>query len=540
MAAVQNPPAEDPPRPDPDLLGDAARECALAMGPHAERFVLAAIFAGAALLFMVGLGGIDLWAPDEPRSGAIAEALRSGRHGPSGLILLHHNDVPYTQKPPLYFWLAAGFGSAFGRVDEWAARLPSALAGIASVGATFAIARLWRWPVPMAGLAAGLLATSFRFVFTARRAQLDVLLCAFELLAVAVFVLIETRRGGIEQARRQPLLLVALHAALGAAAPVKGPVGWLPLPVFAAALALGGRLAAFRALVPAWSWLFSLLPLALWITSASALAPSGFAAEAVGANVFARFFAGTSHARPFYYYAYQLPLDFLPWSLLWPCAIPAFARIVRPPPSAPGASDRRDPARLLAAWILVPLAFFTLSAGKRGLYLLPIFPALALATVLGFSAWLESRKTRAARKPVRAAARTIAAIAAIELAGAVLILPRLDAEKSPRPLAVAIARHRSVTRAAGDPAPEVGLHALRPLAGGLVYYGAGPIRSLANDEETRAFLAGGGRMLLLRARDFERLREPFALTQVEAFRSGKRALVLAQTAPDSPEGDGSP
>ena len=33
-------------------------------------------------------------------------------------------------------------------------------------------------------------------------------------------------------------------------------------------------------------------------------------------NLFGRFFAGTSHERPFYYYLYQFPLNFLPWFLL--------------------------------------------------------------------------------------------------------------------------------------------------------------------------------------------------------------------------------
>ena len=214
------------------------------------------------------------------------------------------NGEPYGQKPPLYFWLAAAFGLPFGRVGELAARLPSAVAGVASVAGTYWIGRLLRLPTAAAWLSAGLLATSIRFAFTARRAQLDVLLCAFELAAIALFLLIETRRGGVEAARRHPALLFGLHASLGAAALVKGPVGWLPLAVFAVYLAWEGRLAAYRNLVPAWSWLLSIGPLALWIVTATALAPEGFARDAVGTNVFARFFAGSSHARPFYYYAY--------------------------------------------------------------------------------------------------------------------------------------------------------------------------------------------------------------------------------------------
>lgn len=537
MAIVKKPPAQDDrpvaPNPHAPATPPAARSHALATGERrgaradrraGDRGAIFALLALASALFLTGLGAIDLWAPDEPRYGAIAEELRSGRHGPGGLVLLHLNDQPYDQKPPLYFWLAAAFGLPFGRVDEVAARLPSALAAVASVGLTFAVARLLGRPTAGAWLAAGLLATSFRFAFTARRAQLDVLLTAFELAAIALFLVLEMRRGGIEQARRHPGLIAALHLALGAAALVKGPVAWLPLLVFAAWLAWEGRLPAFRKLAPAWSWLLSLGPVCLWITAATALAPEGFARDAVGTNVFARFFSGTSHARPFYYYAYQLPLDGLPWSLLWPIALPLLVQAARDRrPAAASAAPPIDAraARFLAAWCLVPLVFFTLSAGKRGLYLLPIHPALALVSSLvvaiGSRDDAPSRRGSLRARPVAIA---IALVAVVELAVALLVLPRLDGEKSPRPIAAAIARH-------SEPSAKVGLYRLRPLEGAIPYYGGRAVASLASEDAAQAHLAGGDRLILMRTSDYEALRERLALEPVERFRSGRRALVLA-------------
>ena len=61
----------------------------------------------------------------------MAEEVRSFEHGPTGLVLLYLNGEPTDQKPPLYYWAAALFGVPGGRVTETAARLPSALAGIA-------------------------------------------------------------------------------------------------------------------------------------------------------------------------------------------------------------------------------------------------------------------------------------------------------------------------------------------------------------------------------------------------------------------------
>ena len=55
----------------------------------------AGLLLGACLLYGLGLGGLDLWAPDEPRYGAIAEELRSFRHGSSGLVLLRLKKARY-------------------------------------------------------------------------------------------------------------------------------------------------------------------------------------------------------------------------------------------------------------------------------------------------------------------------------------------------------------------------------------------------------------------------------------------------------------
>ena len=489
------------------------------------------VIGGTALLYGFGLGSNDLWTPDEPRYAAIAEELRSFRHGTRGLVLLHLNDVPYTQKPPLYFWLAAMFGLPFERVTELAARLPSAIAGVVSVGLTAWIGRLLlgRWTPALLG--AGLLATSFRFAFTARRAQLDVVLCGFELLAIALFVLLEVRRGGIEEARRSPGILFSLHAALGAAALVKGPVGWLPLAVFGGYLIWEGRSNAFRSLSPIWSRGLSAGPLALWALSAVTLAPAGFAEAAIGDNLLGRFFTGTSHARPIYYFLYQLPLDFLPWSLLLPIGITIAWRWTRSdPPSRGSAIGTGRAARFLLCWALVPLVFFSLSAGKRGVYLLPIFPALALLAALAAGFERSGSKGGLAILSKRSLIRAVGVVALVELLLFTALLPRLDEEKSLRPIALAAAQH-----AVGD--ERLGVLGMTPLEGGLTYYGGPPVVSLRRTEDLIEFLASGGHLVLLRSRHLAELQSRQLLQEVQSFRSGARRLSLARTSAFLPFGD---
>jgi len=526
MSPVQKPPAKSSPSPEQRFPWRPLSR---------DRRALLILIVAASLLYGLGLGRTDLWAPDEPRYGAIAEELRSGRHGVPGLVLLHLNDAPYTQKPPLYFWIAAAMGAPFERVHETAARLPSAIAGVLCIGLTVWIGRMLFARSMPAILAAGLLATSFRFAFTARRAQLDVLLTCFELAAIAIFLFLETRRDGIENARRSPLAIAGLHASLGAAALVKGPVGWLPLLVFSGYLAWEGRLRAFRAISPLWAWTLSLGPISIWILAAIALAPLGFAEAAVDENLIGRFFTGTSHARPFYYFAIQLPLDFLPWSLLLPFAIPVLWRwskmsSVKTDGRPARTSGNNSAARFLILWTIIPLVFFSLSAGKRGLYLLPIFPALALVGVLAGSRPRDTTLSSPLLSPIaiRRFTLAIAVIAGIELVGFTLALPRLDREKSPRPIAEAAA---SVARE-GE---SIGVYGMTPLEGGIAYYGAGPLVSLRDESQLRAFLDQGGRLVILRARHLDSLGSNLGLREVQSFRSGRRRLTLAQRTTATPQ-----
>ncbi|MDP7572975.1 MAG: glycosyltransferase family 39 protein, partial [Myxococcota bacterium] len=145
--------------------------------------LIAAVGLGVAALYLLGLGATDLWAPDEPRYAHVTDEIVTGGHGTAGLIVMHVDGEPYSEKPPLYFWLAAVASAPAGRVTEMSARLPSALAGLAAIALTAVLGR--RLLGPGAALwGAVVLATVFDFAFLARRARLDVLLT---LTAVTAF-----------------------------------------------------------------------------------------------------------------------------------------------------------------------------------------------------------------------------------------------------------------------------------------------------------------------------------------------------------------
>jgi 4-amino-4-deoxy-L-arabinose transferase-like glycosyltransferase len=512
------------------------------------RIEVAVLLFAAVVLLGTGLGATDLWAPDEPRYGQVAEELRAFERGPAGLVLLHLGNEPYSQKPPLYYWLAALVGQiTSGRVTETAARIPSALAGIATVLVTYAFARRL-FPGSRAALLSGaLLLTTFRFAHLARRVQLDVLLTLFEVVALLAFWRIDAdARAGVATSTRTRRLVVLLHACLGAAALTKGPVAWLPLLVIVAYLAWERRLGLLRIVVPPWAPLLSLAPLLVWIALATQLAPSGFFSEAVVTNLFERFYSAASHVRPFYYYLYQLPADFLPWTLLLPVAAVVGFREAR----RGGESGRAW--RLLAVWVLVPLLVFSSSSGKRGLYLLPVFPALAMMLGGAIDGWLSSRNefprwahrglaglgiagvagalavawnggieadayplfgvspraalafagagalglvaglvlTRHTRRPAALLEAAVLTVLATELVLFTVLYPAYDSQKSPRQVATLAA---SLT----SPGEAVGIFDDEGLAGGILYYGDRPVEILPRPNDVARFFDMGGRFVVL-------------------------------------------
>ena len=99
-------------------------------------------------------------------------------------------------------------------------------------------------------------------------------------------------------------------------------------------------------------------------------------------------------------------LDFMPWTLLWPLVAWISWREVLGPSASPGREELCR-WRFLLVWIALPLAFFSLSAGKRGLYLVPIYPALALlcgAALQRSLSWPSSARRQA--RPTSPASRS--------------------------------------------------------------------------------------------------------------------------------------
>lgn len=440
--------------------------------PRARRIVLVA----AAVLVFARLGATDVWPPDEPRYALVAEEIRSFENGWRGLVLLHLHGQPYTQKPPLFYWLAAAAGAPLGRVTETAARLPSALAGIATVAVVMAFGTLLGGRV-VGTLAGLLLVTTVDWSYRARTVQLDTLLALFETAALYAFWRIEAGRGE----RRTNVL--AMHGALGLAMLTKGPIGFLiPLLAIASYLGWQRRLRELPSLLPPAGLALAFGPVLAWLAASVALAPPGHFQVAVIENLFGRLGEGAAHQRPFWFYLEKFPPDLLPWLVLLPVAIGVGRRAL----AASAQSDARRAWRFLVAWIVSTLLFFSLTAGKRLRYLLPIEPAFALLFALTLRSWL------AGRKPV--AGRRLATFAGVVWVGQLVayagVLPALDPRQSPRAVADAVV-------ALAQPGERVGLYHAADIANGVTYYGGVAVEAFRGEEKLAAFLARGGGVLVM-------------------------------------------
>ena len=355
----------------------------------------------AAFLYLVALSATDLWTPDEPRYAQVArEMIESGDY-----IHLQVNGQPYTEKPPLFFWLVAGAARIAGGVDQYAVRLPSVLAALGTI--TLLIAFVRRRLGGRGALLAGMiLCASPQFFWLARSGHIDMLL-AFLVTAglLAFYRWHETRR---------PVHLLVLYGCLGLAALAKGPVGMLlPALAIVAFLAMTRQLALIRRMHPLIGLAAATAVALAWYVPAMSGSTQLEPGSVVLRQILGRLFHPDSHGVSIWYWPFYqviaLAWGLLPWSLLLPWA-GAWAWRRR---------DAKPQALFLLCWAGSILAFFTLIASKREIYILPMYAAAAGLV----AAWLEQAAAESTWKPLRGATFVYGGALAAIAAAAVVIGP---------------------------------------------------------------------------------------------------------------------
>lgn len=313
----------------------------------------------AVLLFFPGLGERDFWAPVEPRYAEIARVMFTKGEW----IVPTINGDLYTDKPILYFWLVLIASNIVGSVNEWTVRLPAALGALGVVLTTYVIGKEF-FNARIGFIAGAVLATSARFIWEARWAHVDMPFAFFLTLAMyfgARAILNKGSRSG----------MLTAYALLALAVLTKGLIGVvLPALIFFSFVIIKRDWwLLLQARLPMGILVF-LLVAAPWFVWVNSVTDGKWFEDFIYVHHIQRYMAGVGHRQPFHYYFITLPLDFLPWTAF---AMPALFvyKLER--------NSVNNPVFLLfLLWFAIVFLFFSLSDTKRDLYLLPLFPPLAL------------------------------------------------------------------------------------------------------------------------------------------------------------------
>jgi 4-amino-4-deoxy-L-arabinose transferase-like glycosyltransferase len=309
-------------------------------------------------------------------------------------ITPYFNGVTRFDKPPLIYWLMVIGFRIFG-VNEWGARMPSAIAGTALVGLVFYVLHSVRAAVISAAtpqaetsedskelnllpyIGSGMLALNLQMLFFGRTGYSDMLLNACFSGSLLCFFL------GYRQPLRNWTMkgwYLGFFALMGLGVLTKGPVAVvLPVAIVAFFTFLTGN---FQRVVRELPWLSgSLLAGAIalpWYWVVYQQNGEAFVKAFFGFHNLERFTQVVNqHAGPWYYHFVVLGAGLFPWSVALPAGLLYGLRLKA------DAGDRDRHLGVLAlAWFLVVMVFFAVSATKYITYSLPAVPAAAILIAL--------------------------------------------------------------------------------------------------------------------------------------------------------------
>jgi 4-amino-4-deoxy-L-arabinose transferase-like glycosyltransferase len=306
-------------------------------------------------------------------------------------------------------------------VSEFAARLPSALCALMTLGCTFAIGRR------LFGAGAGAwsavaLCSSLLFAMAGRAATPDSVLIACTTLAMTIYVLGTVRQAVITAPGSHSALaqegrwfpqrwstVAGMYAVMGLAVLAKGPIGVLmPCAVIGLFLLIMRLPADSPRPTNSVSWLqtmlrpfgprhfvatlWSMRPLTLIVVVTAVALPWYWAVGVATEGEFLRAFllehnlhratgVMEGHDGNFLFYPAAILIGFFPWSIF---AVP----LVLDVRAQQRSGQARHPGIVLATcWIAVYVTCFSVARTKLPNYITPCFPALALLTGNYVSRW---------------------------------------------------------------------------------------------------------------------------------------------------------
>lgn len=344
------------------------------------------LFIIAAIMLAAGIGLRDPWPADEPRFALIAkEMVESGRW-----LFPHVGGDLYPDKPPLFFWLIASCYALTGSL-RFAFLVPGFIAGLGVLWLVTDLARRL-WDERTAFYCGATLLVMMQFGLQMKSGQIDALLCLWTTLSF--YGLCRHLLLGPDW---RWYLTGGIAAGLGVITKGVGVLPYLILLPYVFGLKRGWpvtRIAGFDGrwlLAPAGTLLIIgawLLPMLLVVANSNDAGLIEYRDNILFHQTVTRYADSWGHIKPpWYLLTNAIPWLWLPVTLLLPWLIPAWRRDLK---------ERNAAVLLIGSWVLLVVLFFSLSSGKRSLYIFPAAPAVALLAGLHARAILERRGVRIA------------------------------------------------------------------------------------------------------------------------------------------------
>lgn len=360
--------------------------------------------------------------PDEPLYAASTREMFRG----GSLVVPVFNQKLRLVKPILIYWvLLAGchLGSIFGLPLLVGMHLGPLLMGLLAALGTFFIGKRFK-DARFGFMAALVLITAHRFHDVSRSILVDMTLTALLVWAWYFFLAAVQR---LEQNAGAFWALLGCYACLGGACMTKGPVlvgVFAVIPMFAFLLWSGHLNFVKRAGL----WWGVPLSLCMGLWWFALLVQRGYGEDVYRfftTQNFDRFVAAEGadgHPWPYLFYLSSLGDAFLPWVVVLPFALWGAWRARRE--SSGGLSWQ---ARFIICGLVLPFAAFGLSVNKRSIYLVPLYPFLAL-----FLIWIvDTRFLRtdefAVKRRTRMVFAALALAALVNLGLEIFIRPTREA-----------------------------------------------------------------------------------------------------------------
>lgn len=325
-------------------------------------------------LFFFRLDGMALTDPDETFYAQTAKEMIAERDW----LTPHIFGKPQFEKPALFYWLVKISFKTFG-VNEFAARLPSAVSGAAGIAAIYFLGSLF-FGKRAGAIAAVILATNVEYVILSRACVTDMTLFVFMLLG-ALFFFYGLIKGGLHN-----YLLSSVFFAL--AVLTKGPMAIvLPGFIFLAYFIFTKDWKSLGKVPLLWMGIVFLAVASPWYILMFKVHGSAFTEAFFGFQNVTRFLQSEHKIGSQVYYNIPILLGgFFPWSVFLPLGAWHAWKKTR----APISGNERKGIVFSAIWFLAIFLFFTASSTKLPTYIFPCFLPAALITALCWDDFIKS------------------------------------------------------------------------------------------------------------------------------------------------------